>query len=121
MFRKVNNPAFNRRAFLRSTAAMAGIAAIGCPAQSLLADIAPAPAPTSESIVKLLFASLKPEQKTKICFPWDHVDLTRGLLRTRIENNWRITEPAINSDFYTADQQAMIRTIFEGITTPEWH
>jgi hypothetical protein len=42
-------------------------------------------------------------------------------LRTRIQNNWRITEPEVKSDFYTRDQQAMIRAIFEGITSPEWH
>src|SRR5436309_14057942 len=113
--------AFSRRAFLRSTTAMAALAAIGRPTRSLIADLAPAPAPKSESIVKLLFESLKPEQKSEICFPWDHIDPKRGLLRTRIQNNWRITKPIVKSDFYTADQQAMIRAIFEGITTPEWH
>jgi uncharacterized protein DUF3500 len=117
--------ALTRRVFLRSTAAMAAFAAVGRPTRSLLADLAPAPVAkpraASESIVKLLFESLKPEQKKQICFPWDHVDATRGLLRTRIENNWRITKPAINSDFYTPDQKAMIRSIFEGITSPEWH
>ncbi|MEO7319475.1 MAG: DUF3500 domain-containing protein [Chthoniobacteraceae bacterium] len=109
--------AFNRRSFLRSTAALAALAAVR-PAHSLLAETTPAP---SESIVKLLFESLKPEQKKQICFPWGHVDPKRGLLRTRIENNWRITSPEVKSDFYTRDQQAMIRAIFEGITSPEWH
>ncbi len=82
---------------------------------------ADAPAKSSESIVKSLFDTLSAEQKKLICFPWDHVDPERGLLRTRIENNWRITKPFIKSPFYTADQQAMIRAIFEGITNPEWH
>jgi hypothetical protein len=93
------------------------------PVRSLLADLVPAtkPATTSESLVKALFASLKPEQKREICFPWDHVDKVRGLLRTRVENNWRITKPIIKSDFYTSEQQALIRDIFEGMTNPDWH
>ena len=115
--------AFTRRSFLRSTAALAALAAVGRPAQTLLGEVAAAATPTStsESLVKLLFESLKPEQKKQICFPWDYVDPKRGLLRTRIQNNWRITEPEVQSDFYTRDQQAMVRAIFEGITSPEWH
>jgi hypothetical protein len=42
-------------------------------------------------------------------------------LRTRVGANWHITKPAINSDFFTKDQQAMIRQAFEGIIHPEWH
>ena len=105
----------DRRSFLRSGAALAALAAIARPARVLAA------ATPSESVVKLLFDSLQPAQKKDICFPWDYVDPTRGLLRTRIQNNWTITKPIVKSDYYTADQQAMIRTIFEGITSPEWH
>src|SRR5678816_1970505 len=56
---------FTRRSFLRSTAALTAFAAVGGPAQSLLSEVAAAgaPASTSESLVKLLFESLKPEQK----------------------------------------------------------
>src|SRR5688572_22553640 len=65
---------------------------------------------------------LAPNQRETICFPWDHTDDDRGLLRTRIAANWDITENYINdSDFYTKDQQAIIRQIFEGIISPEWH
>ena len=60
------------------------------------------------------------KQKKQVCFDWDYTDAKRGLLRTRIQNNWKITKPDITSDFYTADQQQMIRDIFEGITNPEW-
>jgi hypothetical protein len=115
----------SRRSFLRSAGAMAAAAATGSPAESMLADLAPAAAPKiagrSESIVKLLYESLKPEQRKEICFAWDHIDPKRGLLRTRVENNWRITKPAVKSEFFTGDQQAMIRAIFEGITDPSWH
>jgi hypothetical protein len=115
--------AVSRRAFLRSTAAAAALAVAAPPARSLLGDVAPTTksTATSESLVKILFASLKPEQKREICFPWNYVDPKRGLLRTRIENNWRITRPIIKSDFYTGEQQALIRSIFEGMTSPEWH
>jgi hypothetical protein len=74
-----------------------------------------------EEIVKQLYASLSAAQKQAVAFDWDYVDPKRGLLRTRIAANWRITEPAIHSDFYTRDQQRMIRDIFEGITCPDWH
>jgi hypothetical protein len=114
----------DRRSFLRSTAAFAALGAFANPA-SLLAEVVPAattkPSGSSESIVKLLFDSLRAEQRKAICFPWDYVDPKRGLLRTRVENNWRITPQSIKSDFYTADQQAMIRAIFEGVTNPDWH
>jgi hypothetical protein len=112
-------PLCGRRSFLRSTAAVAALAGLSRPA-SLFSEVA-APAASSESIVKLLFESLQPAQRKEMCFPWDYVESKRGLLRTRLENNWRITKPIIKSDFYTRDQQAMIRAIFEGITNPEWH
>lgn len=48
-------------------------------------------------------------------------DAEAGPLRTRVENNWRITKPIIKSPFFTRDQQALIRAIFEGITNPAWH
>jgi hypothetical protein len=75
-----------------------------------------------ESLVKVLYDMLSPKQREAVCFAWDHKDPERGLLRTRVANNWDITEYFINdSDFYTKDQQAVIRQIFEGIINPEWH
>jgi hypothetical protein len=44
-----------------------------------------------------------------------------GLLRTRVANNWHISKPEINGDYFTKDQQAMVRQIFEGIIQPDWH
>ncbi|MBA4104418.1 MAG: hypothetical protein C0485_01580 [Pirellula sp.] len=78
-------------------------------------------APTAESLVKLLYESLTPGQREKICFAWDHQDKERGLLRTRVSNNWSITDETIDSKFYTADQQEMIHAIYRGIIAPEWH
>jgi hypothetical protein len=64
---------------------------------------------------------LSPKQREAICFAWDYQDPERGLLRTRVANNWDITEHFVNDDFYTKDQKHLIRKIFEGIINPEWH
>lgn len=75
---------------------------------------------TPETLVKVLFDKLDKRQRKEVCFAWDHVDKKRGLLRTRIENNWTITKPTIKSDFFTAEQQSIIRDIFKGMTNPDW-
>jgi hypothetical protein len=107
----------DRRTFLKSAAA-ATVAAGSTPLWALADD-----QPTShpESIVKLLYDSFSPGQREKVCFDWDYQHPKLGLLRTRVANNWNITDPTINGDFFTGDQVAMIRSIFEGMTQPEWH
>ncbi|MEX0675814.1 MAG: DUF3500 domain-containing protein [Pirellulales bacterium] len=113
-----SNSEFSRRDFLKS----AGAAAMAVGAAPLVARAADIPAgSTSETVSKLLYESLSPKQKETIAFDWDYMDAQRGLLRTRIANNWQITEPTITSDFYTKDQQAMIKHVFEEIIQPDWH
>src|SRR5262245_17356034 len=102
----------DRRAFLQLARTTAGAVALGSP---LLAEEKKAEKKTPESLVKVLHESLNDEQKKEVCFDWDHKDKTRGLLRKYISNNWRITKPAIKSKFFTADQQKLIRDIFEGL------
>ncbi len=104
----------DRREFLRLSAAAAGAMTFG-----RVAAAKPEEKKTSESVVKLLFESLDEKQKKQVCFPWDHKD-SRGVLRTHISNNWRITRPAIKSAFFSAEQQKMIRDIFEGLIQPDW-
>ncbi len=110
-----------RRDFLRTF----GVGAAGAVAAGGLARSAAAFHPAHEKIpetgVKLLYDSLTEQQRKVICFDWQYVDPERGLLRTRVANNWRITPPAIRSDFFTAGQQAMMREIFTGMIRPEWH
>ena len=110
---------WSRRDFMRS----AGAAALAGGALPLGAGAVGRADPPRipESIVVTLYESLAAEQRRTICFPWDHVDDERGLLRTRVAANWHITEPEINSEFFSADQRALIRQIFEGITSPDWH
>jgi hypothetical protein len=94
-----------------------GAWAEGAPLQVAAEKVKPQP----ESLVKLLYETLSPKQRESVCFAWDHQDSERGLLRTRVANNWDITEYYINDDFYTDDQRALIRAIFEGLYQPDWH
>ncbi len=96
----------HRREFLKASAA--GLAAVALPVDP------------PESLVKVLYETLNEKQKREICFPWDHQDKSRGLLRCYLSNNWKITKPSIKGDFYTAAQQALIRQIFEGMVNPDW-
>jgi hypothetical protein len=122
----------NRREFLRTSGVVAAAGALGAAAASLpvwaMANDATSAAAKAgakpESLVKQLYESFKDEQKSKVCFDWDYVEgagpKSRGLLRTRVSNNWNITPTMIKSDFYTKDQQQMIREIYEGMLNPEW-
>ncbi|MBC7967427.1 MAG: hypothetical protein H7Z17_16045, partial [Fuerstia sp.] len=80
----------HRREFLRQAGALA-LAASGLPLVSGgLIDSTTRQTP--ETLVKVLYDSLAETQRAKICFDWNHMDKNRGLLRTRLENNWKITE-----------------------------
>jgi hypothetical protein len=76
---------------------------------------------TPESLVKLLFETLTPGQREKICYPWDYQAKDLGLLRTRVSANWMITDETLNSDFYNGEQRELVTAIFKGILNPEWH
>jgi len=116
--RKQNLASQPRRNFLKQTGALA-LAASGVPLFAAQATAAVSKK-TPETLVKILFDSLSEIQQKEVCFDWNHIDENRGLLRTRLENNWKITKPSIKSDFYTADQQMLIREIFDGMTHPSW-
>lgn len=111
----------DRRDFLKTTATGATAAAL---AGFLPTDRVQAAEPakvTAETAAKHLYDSLTEQQKKVVCFDWNHIDSERGLLRTRVANNWQITDPIINSDFFTDDQRHIIRQVYEGIIQPEWH
>ena len=111
----IPNSVFPRRDFFK-------IGGVGLAATSLaLPAVEAKPTKTPESLVKILYDSLNEKQRKVICFDWNYVDKKRGLLRTRIENNWKITNPTIDSSFYTADQKALIHEVFLGMTNPDWH
>ncbi len=112
-------PPVPRREFLRTAgASAAALATAGWirPARSE----EPRRRQTAETVVERLYGSLTDAQKQAVTFSWDHVHKDWGLLRTRVGANWRITEHPIHSDFYTTEQQRMIREIFEHIVHPDW-
>jgi len=104
----------SRRDLLRSTAAAAML-------RHPFAAAAEAAAPSAETLAGRLHASLTPAQRTTICLPWDHMHPKFGLLRTRVGNNWNVTAPEVKGDFYTPEQQALVRAIFERLIDPDWH
>ncbi len=113
----------DRRDFLRSTVVGVGAAAAGLTVP-LFGTPRIAAAPTrkspAETAVKELYETLTDKQKKEMCFAWDYMDKTRGLLRTHVSNNWQITKPHIVSDFYTKKQVDLIRNVWEGVINPEW-
>lgn len=113
--------AVTRRQFVRVVSAGAAAATLGQLApEALSAKDAVA---TPETLVQKLYISLTPVQRKSVCFPWDHTD-ARGLLRTRVENNWQITDVKqlnVASSFFNKDQQELIHEIFHGLYNKDWH
>ena len=115
----------DRRDFLKTAAgaAMAGAAVLGAP-MSVVRAAPPTASSAAEQALAALYATLTDMQKRTVCFDWDHTqtgDGNRGLLRTHVSNNWQITRPHIDSDFYTAEQKRILFDIFKGIIHPDWH
>jgi hypothetical protein len=96
---------------------MAAAAAIRSP----FVSAAESAAPTAETLASRLHASLSPDQRSKVCVPWDYVHPKFGLLRTRVGNNWNATAPAVKGDFFSKEQQQLVREIFEQLIDPDWH
>src|SRR2546422_6365337 len=105
-----------RRTFLKSTVVGTAAVAAASPFSALAvsqAEKAAGRKTSSETLVATLFKSLKAEQKKAVCFPFEDP------LRSKVDNNWMITDKKI-SEFFTKDQQAMIREIFVGLHSPEY-
>src|SRR5213592_683245 len=105
-----------RRTFLKSTVVGTAAAVAASPFSALAvsqAEKTAARKASSETLVATLFKSLKEEQKKSVCFPFDDP------LRSKVDNNWMITDKKI-SEFFTKDQQAMIREIFIGLHSPDY-
>jgi len=95
-----------------ASAASAGLISVGGLSRSARAAI-DYPKQQPETLVTSLYKTLTDAQKKDICFSFDHP------LRSAVDNNWNITKPRIK-DFFTADQQALIRDIFVGMHNPEY-
>lgn len=117
------NTELDRRLFLKTVGGTAAaVASAGLPLFATpKVHAAPTPDCPAETMVKALYGTLTDAQRNVVCFPWDHQDPKRGLLRTHVSNNWQVTKPHIRSDFYTKKQQILIHDIFGDIINPEWH
>jgi hypothetical protein len=111
---------FDRRGFLR-TVGVTAAAAAAAPLLVKEGHAAPTVKSAAETAVKGLYDSLTEEQRKAICFPWDHTEKARGLLRTFVSNNWFITQPRVKSDFFTAKQQDIVHDVFKGLINPDWY
>ncbi len=112
----------SRRSVLAGTAGCAGLVATqGIGELGAWAAESAAAADTAESLAATLHASLTPKQRKEVCFPWDYRHPKFGLLRTRVGNNWNATTPTVAGDFFTKDQQRLVRDIFESLIEPDWH
>ncbi|MBD3674163.1 MAG: DUF3500 domain-containing protein [Planctomycetaceae bacterium] len=102
----------SRRQFVQTlgTAAIAGGAMLN--GGQLLAAGDPKKA-IAETTVTELYSTLTDKQKQTICFPFDHE------LRTRINANWKITEPTIGGSYYTKEQQALIKKIVQNVSSED--
>ena len=97
----------SRRDFLRTTVAAAAASTV--PAFAAVAEKA---APKSETLVATLYKSLAEEQRKSLCFAFTDP------LRLKVDNNWMINKS--QKDLLNADQQAMVRDIFNRLHSPEY-
>ena len=67
----------------------------------------------SETLVQSLHKTLSEEQRKELCFPFEHP------LRSKINNNWQIVKPELRN-FFTKDQQALVKEIFLGLHSEEY-
>src|SRR5262245_31107060 len=123
--KKTNAPfadqrATTRRDFLKT--AVVGSLAYGAAARTedmaaLAASLPPAAFQRrkgkAETLVAEFHRSLTESQKQVVAFDFNHP------LRSKVDNNWRITRPLI-SEFFTRDQQAMVEEIFRSVHNPAY-
>ncbi|MCO8124913.1 DUF3500 domain-containing protein [Stieleria sp. TO1_6] len=116
------NLRLDRRTFIKNAStAAAATAAVGSVGSFGHAETVEPASTSAESLVGRLYETLSDQQRKQICFDWDHKEDKRGLLRTFVANNWNITEPEINDDFYSDQQRELITGVFESIIHPAWH
>ena len=95
----------DRRQFLAATG-------LACP---VLAASAASfePDQRSETLVTQFYGSLSEDQRRTVVLPFD------SPLRSRVENNWHITNARVGR-FFNRDQQALIEEIFVDLHAPEF-
>jgi hypothetical protein len=126
-------PSLSRRDFVVTAAtAAAGLLSHRLPARAQNLSTARA-RNGSHSAMTELYHSLSNEQRSAVCFNWDHrVDIRYGrkplffqdpkgvLLRTHMANAWKVTPQLLASDFYTDAQRALVPEIMKTVLAPGW-
>lgn len=95
----------NRRQFLGAASLAGSVWATASSAGS--------PRPKPETLVAQLHQSLTAEQRKTVVMPFE------SPLRSRVDNNWHITDARVGS-FFDRDQQALIEQIFMDLHAPEF-
>lgn len=104
----------DRRSFIRT---VGGAALAGAAAPALFGGRFVQGAPTAkssaETAVVRFYDSLSAAQKQTIVFPFDHD------LRKKINANWLVTKPTIETDFYSDQQRELINEIIRNVTSKD--
>jgi hypothetical protein len=119
---EVPSPGIDRRDFLSGVAAGAAAVTAGSLIEWATPKAAAATATgPAETAAKALYESLSEEQKKEVAFDWDYVHPERGLLRTHVSNNWQITKPHVESEFFTKEQKLLVHDVYKSLFNPEWY
>ena len=102
----------SRRNFVRAVGG-ATVSTVPLLSNSVLAS--PSPDSNAETAVRQFYDSLRDDQLSVICFPFDHK------LRRKVNANWDVTDQKIGSDFYSDEQRELIRRIVRGVTSDDGH
>lgn len=103
----------SRRDFVKAigAAALVGSGRV----ESTLADgpkpVGPSPSAPAETAVARFYKTLTKDQKSQICFPFDHPK------RSQVNNNWKIVEPTIGD--MNQEQQALCGEIFKALCSED--
>lgn len=105
----------SRRTFLKGAGAAAAAAAAGAPlwATARPSAAAAGSSASTDTLITQFYKSLTDQQKSAICFGWDHPK------RLMISNNWHIVPQTIGK-FLTPEQQDLTRQIFNASHSEEW-
>ncbi len=106
----------SRRDFVRAVGASALSAAVPligrtAAAAGPAAQVGPTPQAAAETSVARFYATLSPEQRKILCFPFDNP------LRKKVGNNWAIVKPAIKD--LTSEQQSLCREIMKNLCSED--
>ena len=106
----------SRRNFVRAVSGAAvTVGTVPLLSNSVVASPSPSPDSNAETAVRQFYDSLRDDQLSVICFPFDHK------LRRKVNANWDVTDQEIGSDFYSDEQRELIRRIVRGVTSDDGH